>query len=156
MSVNFIDDFFASYLMGQLGSHIKRPTPATTFEEQCKKILLADDDEDFHDILDYLFSSPHYHIHHANDAYQAIESFSEVKPDIVLLDVEMPKMSGITLAQNLKQQSLLYKIPLMAITKNKDKTVCENLFTAGVDDLEYKPINTLKLKTKIDYYLFSK
>ncbi|MDR0724133.1 MAG: response regulator [Endomicrobium sp.] len=104
-----------------------------------KKILVVDDDVVFLDSLDILFSDHGFTVVklvNSNDIFDVLE---KENPDLILLDVWLPKVSGFEILKNLKSHSRFSSIPVIMITA--DVTVhIDKAFSQGADDCIFKPI----------------
>ena len=84
-----------------------------------KKILIAEDDLDFGDIIEKEFSRAGFDVSLAKDGLECLEMAKEVNPDLIMLDILMPKMDGIETAQKLKESGI--KIPIIFLTNVSDE-----------------------------------
>ena len=85
------------------------------------KILIADDSPTVVDILQFLLQSQGYEIVTASDGIEAISKTYETRPDLVLLDIEMPKMNGYQVCRLLKSDQATTKIPIVILTSRGQK-----------------------------------
>ena len=81
-----------------------------------KKILIIDDEESIRDILDVLLSSEDYEIIQADSGESGLELAKVERPDLIILDVMMPRMSGYMVAKHLKLDECLQNIPIVLLT----------------------------------------
>ena len=81
-----------------------------------KKILIIDDEESIRDILDVLLSSEDYEIIQADSGEAGLELAKLDPPDLIILDVMMPRMSGYMVAKHLKLDERLQDIPIVLLT----------------------------------------
>lgn len=111
------------------------------------KILLADDNEDILEILRITLSDK-YDVITADNGEQALELIKAEKPDIIILDLVMPKMDGLTLCQTLKADEVLKEIPVIIITASTYNSDLPDGFWrigAGSDEFITKPFEPKKL-----------
>ena len=101
------------------------------------KILLVEDDLVLSLILTKVLKANHYAIDHANDGQVGLELATAVEYDLLLLDVQMPKLDGISLCQQLRSQG--YRNPILLLTANDSDAVAVAGFEAGADDYIVKP-----------------
>lgn len=87
-------------------------------EEINKKILVIDDDADFRDIIEKGFFNEPFVIFSAKDGQEGLDAAIKEKPDLILLDILMPKMDGIEVAKKLKGAGI--KTPIIFLTNVKD------------------------------------
>lgn len=94
-----------------------------------------------------------YQILEATNGEEGLRVAEEARPDIILLDMALPKMDGFTVVRNLKEHTNLSNIPVIAITAQVMKGDREKILEAGCDDYIAKPINTESLLKKIVEWL---
>lgn len=118
--------------------------PKAILELSPKKILIADDIGQNLTLLSLILKRQRHEIHMAEDGLEAISKFKTVKPDIILMDVQMPKMDGLAATQIIRayeKKHNLPKTPIIALTANvllEDKLEAQN---AGMDGFANKPID---------------
>ncbi len=123
-----------------------------------KKILLVDDDVDFCEATKLLLESKAYEVVTAYDGKEGLEKVRVERPDLVILDVMMPEMSGYDVCVVLKADSELNKIPVILLT-----AVAQELFktaytqTMGLmteaDDYIAKPVEPEQLVKRVEDFL---
>src|ERR1700737_781527 len=113
------------------------------------RILVVDDVPDNVDILQMRLESQGYEVVTAGDGVEALEKIRELLPDLVLLDVMMPKMDGIETVKRLKADGSLPFIPVILVTAKADaKDVIEGLERGGEDYLT-KPVDHAALSARV-------
>jgi len=131
-----------------------------------KKIIILDDDQDFLEICVEILSKYEFETYATNDVNIITDLIERVKPDLILLDWQMPGKDGIVLSMELKQQPAYKDIPV--IIMSGVRTISEDLaiaFESGAIDYITKPFNEIELvsriksviknyKTNIDEYKF--
>jgi two-component system cell cycle response regulator len=85
----------------------------------------------------------------AHDGIEALERVARKKPDLILLDVMMPKMSGFEVCRRLKNNPQTADIPVIMVTALNEFGDIERGLDSGADDFVSKPINRLELLTRI-------
>jgi len=116
---------------------------------QNKKILIVDDDPVNLEFFQLMLSKLGFVVEEANDGMDALEKLKKFRPDLILLDNIMPRMSGWELTKNLKQDSKFMDIPIImfsALDDVKDKLAG---FELGVDDYITKPFNFSEVLARI-------
>lgn len=105
-------------------------------------VLIIDDDETIHDLLNRQLGREGYYVVHANSGIQGLELARDHHPDVILLDVMMPIMDGWSVLTALKQDASLSNIPVIMLSMMKNKTLG---FSLGASDYLTKPVerNTL-------------
>jgi signal transduction histidine kinase len=113
------------------------------------KILVVDDSEFIVELIDRTLSDCGYIISKAYDGEEALHKIAVDEPDLIILDVMMPKMTGLEVCRKLKSDKKTMLIPVVLLTaKNfvEDKVTG---FETGADDYITKPFNTKELKARI-------
>jgi CheY-like chemotaxis protein len=114
-------------------------------------ILIVDDNVQNVELLQAYLESLPCKIITAFDGMEAMKIIedSAVKPDVVLLDVMMPRMSGFEVCQKLKEDPATRSIPVMMVTALNELGDIERGVEAGTDDFLTKPVNKLELITRV-------
>ena len=81
-----------------------------------KKILIVDDEHDFVDLVKLRLENSNYQVMVAYDGEQALNIAAQEKPDLILLDILMPKIDGVKVCQKLKSVPLTAGIPIIMLT----------------------------------------
>ena len=112
-------------------------------------ILVVDDERDLLDLIEYNLKKEGFEVLKAENGEQGIEIARENKPDLVLMDIMMPKMDGLEAVEIMRKDDELKRIPIIFLTARSDeKTEVEGLNKGG-DDYITKPISTTKLVSRI-------
>jgi two-component system alkaline phosphatase synthesis response regulator PhoP len=112
-------------------------------------ILVVDDEEDLLDLIEYNLKKEGFDVLKAEDGKEGIEMAREHNPNLVLLDIMMPKMDGLEVVERMRDDKQLKHIPIIFLTARGDeKTEVEGLDKGG-DDYITKPISTTKLISRI-------
>jgi two-component system alkaline phosphatase synthesis response regulator PhoP len=111
-----------------------------------KKILIVDDEEDIRTFLEYNLKKEGFETATAADGQEAYDKALSFLPDLILLDIMLPKIYGIDLCKKLKNEPLLSNTKIIALTAISQDTVQIEAFETGCDDFVNKPI---KLKVLI-------
>src|ERR1019366_2682615 len=113
------------------------------------KILLVEDDPQAVGILEPILIAKGFSVAVARDGVEGLEKVRLQSPDILLLDVTMPRMDGIELCRQLKSDEATRIIPIVMLTALMDMEKKLEALEAGADDFVNKPYNTLELVTRI-------
>lgn len=113
------------------------------------KILIADDNVPNCELLDAYLSDEGHEIVFAYDGRETLQAVAEHHPDLILLDIMMPRLSGYEVCQQLKQDRQTRDIPILMVTALNEKGDIERAVEAGCDDFLTKPVNRLELKTRV-------
>lgn len=112
-------------------------------------ILVVDDEQDLLDLIEYNLKKEGFDVLMAEDGKEGIEIAREHNPNLVLLDIMMPKMDGLEVVEQMRNDEKLKHIPIIFLTARSDeKTEVEGLNKGG-DDYITKPISTTKLISRI-------
>ncbi len=111
------------------------------------KILIVDDEEDIRTLISTYLKKEGYLVYEAADGLQAVNTAREQGPDLVVLDIMLPKMSGLEVLSTLRRESDVYVIMLTAKTEEVDKLVGLNM---GADDYLTKPFSARELVARVN------
>lgn len=114
-----------------------------------KKILLVDDSETSLLMSRIILSKANYDIVVAKDGADGVDRAVAERPDLVLLDVVMPKMNGFEACTAIRARQETEATPIIMVTTRGDGTSVETGFAAGATDYITKPVNGLELLTKV-------
>ncbi len=115
-------------------------------------ILIVDDNQQNVELLQAYLEDLPCKIHatyNGLEAIQHIENPQQVTPDLILLDIMMPRMSGFEVCKHLKSNPETQSIPIMMITALNELGDIERGVNSGTDDFLTKPINKLELITRV-------
>ena len=118
-------------------------------DSQPSKILIADDNQQNCELLDAYLSAGGYTTAMAHDGQETLEKVLEFHPDLILLDIMMPKFSGYEVCQQLKGNPQTQDIPILIVTALNEQGDIVKAVEAGCDDFLSKPINRLELATRV-------
>ena len=115
------------------------------------KILLIDDDQDFQQLLEFDLKKHGYVVACACNGEDGLDKVQKENPDLILLDVKMPKMDGYTFVRRLKKDNQTKEIPLIVLTSYEPM---KDMFQLeGVQDYVVKSVNMEGLLTKIEKHI---
>jgi signal transduction histidine kinase/DNA-binding response OmpR family regulator/HAMP domain-containing protein len=118
---------------------ITNPDPAITDQEiKAKTILVVDDEPSIRQLLRQELESQNYQVKEAGNGIQALEVVRKTPPDLIILDVMMPKMNGLDLAAILKNNPETSMIPIIILSIMEEQA---RGYRLGVDRYQSKPIN---------------
>jgi CheY-like chemotaxis protein len=112
-------------------------------------ILVVDDDQQNLELVQAYLEDVACETVAARDGIEALEMVAARKPDLILLDVMMPKMSGFEVCRRLKSDPDMSNIPVIMVTALNEFGDIERGIDSGTDDFVSKPINKLELLTRI-------
>lgn len=117
-----------------------------------KRILVVEDDEDSRALLVCQLQSLNYEVIEAETSTQAVEKTIVEKPDLIIMDLAMPGVSGIETAKILKRDPLTAYIPIIAYTAWEHTSWKEPALEAGMVEYLLKPTDPAALKSTIEKY----
>ena len=118
-------------------------------EHRPSRVLIADDNQQNCELLEAYLSDEGYDIVFAYDGRQTVDAVADRIPDLILLDIMMPKLSGYEVCQQLKSGPATRDIPVLMVTALNEPGDIEKAVAAGCDDFLTKPVNSLELKTRV-------
>lgn len=116
-------------------------------------LLVVDDDPDNFDVIDALLADRGYGLNYADSGQQAIDNLDTFQPDLLLLDVMMPGLSGIEVCRMIRASARWHALPIIMVTALDSKLSLANCLAAGADDFISKPLNGLELQARIQAML---
>ncbi len=114
-----------------------------------EKILVADDEKDIGRLLELALTRAGFQIIRAYDGEEALAKIEQNRPDLVVLDVMMPKLDGIQVCRRLKGNSRTASIPVIMLTAKVQVTDTVTGLSAGADDYLPKPFNHQEVVARI-------
>jgi len=114
-----------------------------------KKILVIDDERDLVETLTYRLEAFGYEVLTAYDGQEGLDKAREERPDLILLDVMMPKMDGYQVCRMLKFDEEFKSIPIIMLTARGQDSDRETGETVGADEYVTKPFEANDLTNKI-------
>jgi len=113
-----------------------------------KKILVVDDHHDTSLLLCRLLKSEGYDVQHAMDGLVGLSSANREHPDLIVTDVQMPRMDGIEMIRRLRQSAEMRKVPIIVISAY-GRQVMKDAIEAGADEFVAKPLDYEKLMMSV-------
>jgi two-component system, cell cycle response regulator DivK len=119
-------------------------------------ILVVDDNDMNVKLLRWLLEKHGYAVRTASDAKSARESVRAVRPQLVLMDIQLPDVDGLQLTREFKADPALKSVPIVAVTSYAMKGDRQKTVDAGCDGYITKPIDTQQFPLEIEKYLRGK
>src|ERR1700748_3179028 len=113
------------------------------------KVLVVDDEADILEMLDYNLTKEGYEVIKASDGLSAIEAAKEHLPQLILLDVMMPKIGGIGTCRRLREISKLKEVYIIFLSARSEEFTEIAAFEAGANDYLAKPIKPRALSSRL-------
>jgi CheY-like chemotaxis protein len=114
-----------------------------------KKILLVDDSSTVLLMEKMILSKSEYDVVTARDGVEGVEKARSELPDLILMDVVMPRMDGFEAVRKLREDDSTRSIPVIMVTTRGELQSVETGYASGCSDYVTKPINGLELLTKV-------
>jgi CheY-like chemotaxis protein len=118
-----------------------------------KKILIIDDNENNRLLMSDILQYRGYEIVEAEDGEKGIKKAAGLKPDLILLDMQMPGIDGFAAAKILKGDPLTKDIKIIVVTSLAMKGDREKILALGVDDYIAKPIDTRQFPVLVEKHI---
>ncbi len=118
-----------------------------------KRILVVEDQEDNRQIIRDMLSATDYELTEAENGEQALAAVAKQRPDLILMDIQLPIMDGNEATRGIKADPALRSIPIIAVTSYALSGEEQNARAAGCDDYVPKPYSPRHLLAKIRQYL---
>ena len=112
------------------------------------RILVVDDDADVRDVLTRFLKRRGYTVEHACDGEEALDAVRSHPPDLMLLDIYLPKMTGLDVLFHMRVEHLSTRT--IALSGNPDDQIVQNSISLGAVDFMAKPFDFPILNAKID------
>lgn len=118
-------------------------------ETSKQKILIVEDNQENIDLLYYFLSPQGYEIQSVTDGVEAVKAVEEDAPDIILLDIMLPKMDGFKVCERLKKDERFKFIPIIMITALRELKDKIKSLEVGADDFITKPFENVELLARV-------
>jgi two-component system, cell cycle response regulator DivK len=118
-----------------------------------KRILVVEDQPDSRQIIRDMLAATDYEIIEAENGEEALAAIAKQRPDLILMDVQMPIMDGYAATRRIKADAALQSIPIIAVTSYALSGEEKKARAAGCDDYVPKPFSPRQLLAKIRDYL---
>ena len=118
-----------------------------------KRILVVEDQEDNRQILRDMLAPTDYEITEAENGEEALVAIAKQRPDLILMDIQLPIMDGYTATSRIKSDPALQSIPIIAVTSYALSGEEKKARAAGCDDYVPKPFSPRQLLAKVRQYL---
>jgi diguanylate cyclase (GGDEF)-like protein len=116
-------------------------------------VLVADDDATYRRVLQGILEKAGFRVVLAENGKIALEQYSKTRPDVVLLDIEMPELDGFSVCKTIRAQEGIRETPIFIITGREDKEAVARAYSVGATDFLNKPLALPVLPHRINYVL---
>jgi len=117
------------------------------------RILVADDDVDIRELVEFKLSTMGHDIVAVGDGAAAIDACMAEKPDLAVLDVMMPGVSGLDAIRAIRAEPHLADLPVILLTARAQESDVETGFDSGADDYITKPFSPRELASRVQALL---
>ncbi len=117
--------------------------------EQPRKVLVVDDEIDVTELLSYNLRQRGFVAESVNDPNRALETVRSFKPDLIVLDIMMPGLSGLQVCRMIRQEAPLKKIPIIFLSAKTEEGDRIEGFESGADDYVCKPFSPKELMLRV-------
>lgn len=118
-----------------------------------KNVMVVEDNEKNRKLMRVVLKAKGYNVIEAATGEEALNILRNQKPDIILMDIQLPGIDGITLIKQIKGTTALKDTPIIAVTAYAMKGDEEKIMEAGCDAYVSKPINTQELPLIVEKYI---
>jgi DNA-binding response OmpR family regulator len=119
--------------------------------ESTPLVLVADDDEDILQLVAFRLGRAGYRIVTASDGEQALRIALDQQPDLAVLDVMMPRLTGLEVTEKLRAEG--HRMPIVLLTARVQEADIQRGFDAGADDYIKKPFSPQELRARVQAIL---
>ena len=133
-----------------------RPGPAAPGESRPPRVLIADDNAQGAELLEAYLSSSGYELRTASDGEQTLQQIKAWQPDLILLDIMMPRLSGFEVCKRLRADPATRDIAVLMVTALDQPSDMERANDVGADDMLSKPIKKGELLLRVRSLLKSR
>jgi two-component system response regulator MtrA len=117
------------------------------------RILVADDDVDIRELVEFKLSTMGHEIVAVGDGAAAVDACRASKPDLAVLDVMMPGVSGLDAIKQIRSDPDLADLPVILLTARAQESDVETGFDSGADDYITKPFSPRELASRVEALL---
>ena len=118
-----------------------------------KNILIVEDEKDIVEVLRYYLEKEGYRIHVAEEGFAALEIASRIVPNLILLDLMLPKLDGMEVCKRLKGDERLRSIPILMLTAKGEESDKVKGLETGADDYITKPFSAKEVVARVKAHL---
>jgi len=117
------------------------------------RILVADDDVDIRELVEFKLSTMGHDVVAVGDGAAAVDACKAEKPDLAVLDVMMPGVSGLDAIRAIRAEPALADLPVILLTARAQESDVETGFDSGADDYITKPFSPRELASRVQALL---
>ncbi len=114
-----------------------------------EKILVVDDEPDLLELVRDTLEMAGYTVITASDGEEGLKSITEDSPDLVILDIKMPKIDGMQVLERVRKNPRLNELPIIMLTSLKGEGIIREAREVGANDYIVKPFNQIDLLNRV-------
>jgi two-component system, OmpR family, alkaline phosphatase synthesis response regulator PhoP len=118
-----------------------------------KNILVVEDEKDIIEVLRYYLEKDNYRVHVAEDGFTALEIAEKVVPNLIILDLMLPRLDGTEVCKRLKADERLREIPIIMLTAKAEEADKVRGLEIGADDYVTKPFSAKELMARVKAHI---
>ncbi|MCI0412459.1 response regulator transcription factor [bacterium] len=118
-----------------------------------KNILVVEDEKDIIEVLRYYLEKDNYRVHVAEDGFTALEIAEKVVPNLIILDLMLPRLDGTEVCKRLKADERLRDIPIIMLTAKAEEADKVKGLETGADDYVTKPFSAKELMARVKAHI---
>jgi two-component system, cell cycle response regulator DivK len=118
-----------------------------------EKVLIADDSRASRDLIRAILKTLHCEIIEASNGQQALDFMEQKQPDLVLLDIDLPGLDGLTVVRKIRESTSFADVPVVAVTASAMGGDREKAMAAGFTDYLTKPLRAAVLRQHVQQLL---
>ena len=118
-----------------------------------KNILVVEDEKDIIEVLRYYLEKDNYRVHVAEDGFTALEIAEKVVPNLIILDLMLPRLDGTEVCKRLKADERLREIPIIMLTAKAEEADKVRGLETGADDYVTKPFSAKELMARVKAHI---
>lgn len=118
-----------------------------------KNVMVVEDNEKNRKLMRVILKAKGFNVIEATTGEEALGILKNQKPDIILMDIQLPGVDGLTLTKQIKADATCSVIPIIAVTAHAMKGDEQKILDAGCDGYISKPVNTQELPSIVEKYM---
>ena len=118
-----------------------------------KNVMVVEDNEKNRKLMRVILKAKGFNVIEATTGEEALGILKNQKPDIILRDIQLPGVDGLTLTKQIKADATCSAIPIIAVTAHAMKGDEQKILDAGCDGYISKPVNTQELPSLVEKYM---
>src|SRR5258706_1505825 len=114
-----------------------------------KRVLIIEDDRDIVELVRYNLANEGFHVSSANDGSTGLSTLKKTPPDLLLLDLMLPKLSGLEICREIRRDDSLNRLPILMLTARGEEADRVVGLEMGADDYVTKPFSPRELLARV-------